>query len=110
MAAGRSGYNLVLAANLARRTRRRKRVLEKEPPGADTDSHAALASSYRLTPREEQVLDHMLAGHLNKQTAHRLMISTRTVEHYRAAVMLKMGGHNLADIIRIAALEQIGPQ
>lgn len=63
---------------------------------------AVLAATYRLTPRERQVLEHVLAGNLNKQTAFRLMISQRTVEHHRAAVMLKMGARSMADLRRVA--------
>lgn len=63
---------------------------------------AELAATYRLTPRERQVLEHVLAGDLNKQTAFSLMISQRTVEHHRAAVMLKMGARTMADLMRIA--------
>jgi DNA-binding CsgD family transcriptional regulator len=57
-----------------------------------------LASSFQLTRREREVLEHVLAGHLNKQTAYALMISPRTVEHYRAAAMLKIGARSSADI------------
>jgi DNA-binding CsgD family transcriptional regulator len=73
-------------------------------PVAETSSldFSELATAYRLTPRERQVLEHVLAGDLNKQTAFRLMISQRTVEHHRAAVMLKMGARTMADLMRIA--------
>jgi DNA-binding CsgD family transcriptional regulator len=66
----------------------------------------ALATSFRLTPREQQILEHVLAGHPNKQTAHRLNISQRTVEHHRAAVMLKMGARSVADLVRIVAMRE----
>lgn len=68
-----------------------------------TDCPVQLAASFRLTPREQQILEHVLAGHPNKQTAHRLNISQRTVEHHRAAVMLKMGARSIADLVRIVA-------
>jgi len=66
----------------------------------------ASATSLRLTPREQQILEHVLAGHPNKQTAHRLNISQRTVEHHRAAVMLKMGARSVADLVRIVATRE----
>lgn len=75
-------------------------------PAAQTMTDAAeLASSCGLSRREQEVLAHVLAGYLNKQTAHALMISPRTVEHYRAAAMLKIGARSAADLFRMA-----GPQ
>jgi DNA-binding CsgD family transcriptional regulator len=71
-----------------------------------TYSPVALATSFRLTPREQEILEHVLAGHPNKQTAHRLNISQRTVEHHRAAVMLKMGARSVADLVRIVAMRE----
>jgi DNA-binding CsgD family transcriptional regulator len=71
-----------------------------------TYSPVAPAASFRLTPREQQILEHVLAGHPNKQTAHRLNISQRTVEHHRAAIMLKMGARSAADLVRIVAMRE----
>ncbi len=62
-----------------------------------------LAPDCRLTPREKQVLEHVLAGHPNKATAEVLMISRRTVEHHRAAVMQKTGARSVPELIRIVA-------
>ena len=39
-------------------------------------------------------------GFSNKEIAHKLRISPRTVENYRAWVMEKMGANNLADLVR----------
>jgi DNA-binding CsgD family transcriptional regulator len=71
-----------------------------------TYSPVALATSFRLTPREQQILEHVLAGHPNKRTAHKLNISQRTVEHHRAAVMLKMGARSIADLVRIVSQQE----
>jgi len=62
---------------------------------------AARIASYRLTPREQQVLEHVLAGHRNKETAAALKISRRTVEHHRAAVMQKAGARSVPELMRI---------
>ena len=64
---------------------------------------ANLSPDCRLTPREKQVLEHVLAGRSNKETAERLMISRRTVEHHRAAVMQKTGARSVPELIRIVA-------
>jgi two-component system response regulator FixJ len=54
-----------------------------------------------LTPREKEVLDLVLAGKLNKNIAHDLGISSRTVEIHRGRLMQKLGAKNLAELIRM---------
>jgi two-component system response regulator FixJ len=56
----------------------------------------------KLSPREREVLDGMVDGRRNKAIAHRLGLSTRTVEIYRANVMLKSGAGSLAQLVRLA--------
>lgn len=58
----------------------------------------------RLSGRERQVLDRLVAGHLNKTIAHDLDISIRTVEVYRAKVMEKMEAAAFADLVRMTVL------
>jgi FixJ family two-component response regulator len=60
-------------------------------------SEALLA---RLTPREEQVLERIVAGRLNKQIADDLGISIKTVEAHRANIMDKMNANTVADLMR----------
>jgi len=55
-----------------------------------------------LSAREVQVLDAMVDGRLNKQIAHDLAISQRTVEVHRSNVMEKMKARSLADLVRMA--------
>jgi DNA-binding NarL/FixJ family response regulator len=55
-----------------------------------------------LTAREWQVFDLLISGLSNKQMAHALLISPRTVEIHRARVMQKLGARNTASLIRIA--------
>ncbi len=55
----------------------------------------------RLTPRERQVLDLVLAGKLNKTIADVLGISIKTVELHRANMMNKLGVRNLPDLVRL---------
>jgi len=54
----------------------------------------------KLSERERQVLDGVLAGKQNKVIAHDLGLSPRTVEVYRANVMTKMNADSLPELVR----------
>ena len=56
----------------------------------------------KLTGREAQVLDRIVAGRLNKQIADDLGISIKTVEAHRANIMEKLGANTVADLLKIA--------
>jgi two-component system response regulator FixJ len=56
----------------------------------------------RLSPREREVLDGLIAGLPNKTIAYDLKISARTVEVHRANLMTRMGAHSVADLVRMA--------
>ncbi|MCM2478242.1 response regulator transcription factor [Serpentinimonas maccroryi] len=56
----------------------------------------------RLTGRESQVLERIVAGRLNKQIADDLNISIKTVEAHRANIMEKLGVNKVADLLKIA--------
>lgn len=56
----------------------------------------------RLTLRESQVLERIVAGRLNKQIADDLGISIKTVEAHRANIMEKLGANTVADLLKIA--------
>lgn len=55
-----------------------------------------------LTRRQQQVLIQMAAGQLNKQIAHSLGLSERTVKMHKAALQKALGVTTSADAIRIA--------
>ena len=55
-----------------------------------------------LTRRQQQVLIQMAAGQLNKQIAHSLGLSERTVKMHKAALQKALGVTPSADAIRIA--------
>ena len=52
-----------------------------------------------LTPRERQVMAHVVVGHLNKQIAADLGIAEKTVKVHRARVMKKMGVGSVAELV-----------
>jgi FixJ family two-component response regulator len=55
----------------------------------------------KLTPREKEVMDLVVAGKANKVIAQRLGLSQRTVEIHRARVMEKMGAGSVAELVRM---------
>ncbi|ROT45218.1 response regulator transcription factor [Pusillimonas sp. NJUB218] len=63
-------------------------------------NHQAVLS--RLTTREQQVLERIVAGRLNKQIAGDLNISIKTVEAHRANIMEKLQVTTVADLMKIA--------
>ncbi len=66
---------------------------------AQRDQQAVLG---RLTAREQQVLERIVAGRLNKQIAGDLNISIKTVEAHRANIMEKLEVTTVADLMKIA--------
>jgi len=56
----------------------------------------------RLTPRERQIFDLLVAGDSSKDMAAKLFISTRTVETHRQRVMNKLAAHSLSALFRVA--------
>jgi two-component system, LuxR family, response regulator TtrR len=56
----------------------------------------------KLTAREQQVLERIVAGRLNKQIADDLGISIKTVEAHRANIMDKLNAGTVADLMRVA--------
>ncbi len=63
-------------------------------------SREALLS--KLTLRESQVLERIVAGRLNKQIADDLGISIKTVEAHRANIMEKLNANTVADLLKTA--------
>jgi RNA polymerase sigma factor (sigma-70 family) len=59
-----------------------------------------------LTPRERQVFNLIVRGKLNKQIAHELGTTERTVKAHRHQVMEKMQVHSLAELVSNA--ERLG--
>lgn len=55
-----------------------------------------------LTPREREVLSHVLSGQLNKQIAGDLDASERTIKAHRAHLMAKLQVHSVAELAHLA--------
>ncbi|PXW52432.1 response regulator FixJ [Chelatococcus asaccharovorans] len=72
----------------------------------DSDRAGILARVESLTQRERDVFEGLVAGHPNKTIAYDLGISPRTVEIYRANVMVKLNAASLSDVVRMAFIVQ----
>ena len=83
-------------------------LIERMLEHAKTSFASAQASASReallgkLTSRESQVLERIVAGRLNKQIADDLGISIKTVEAHRANIMEKLSANTVADLLKIA--------
>src|SRR5512135_1211425 len=66
---------------------------------------ARLAS---LTPREREVMEHVVAGQLNKQIAADLGTGEQNIKLHRAHIMQKMGVESLAELVRAAGRLGVG--
>jgi FixJ family two-component response regulator len=61
-----------------------------------------------LTPREREVMEHVVAGRLNKQIAADLGTGEQTIKVHRSRVMEKMRVISLADLVRAAERLEAG--
>jgi len=55
-----------------------------------------------LTPREAEILQHVVRGETSPQIAKDLFLSVKTVEWHRNNLMGKLGVHNVAELVRYA--------
>jgi len=62
----------------------------------------------KLTPREREVLGHIVRGRSNKEIGWYLGISLSTVKAHRAKVMEKMQATSIADLVRMYIHGNIG--
>ncbi len=81
---------------------------EREARSSRVETGAIQARLAKLTPREREVLEHVVAGQLNKQIAAELGIVEKTIKVHRARVMNKMGVRSLAELVRVAERVGIG--
>lgn len=88
--AGESAFSAVAARQLSTALREEAEKREKAERVAS------------LTPRELDVLRHVVAGRTNKETASLLGISHRTVETHRENILKKLGVRSVAELTRLA--------
>lgn len=87
-----------------------RRVHEPAAPVAEAGAGEAIEDESQrrfvvreasLTPRERQVLGHVIEGTYNKVIADRIGLSVKTVELYRARGMAKMHARSVAELTRM---------
>jgi FixJ family two-component response regulator len=95
----------VNAADLLRAVRAAlQRAAEQQ---AEQEELAALEQRLNdLTPREREVLGHVIAGKLNKQIAADLGTGEQNIKVHRGRLMRKMGMTSVAELVRAA--ERLG--
>jgi FixJ family two-component response regulator len=85
---------------LARSADQRQRAIEKA---------AARRLLDLLTPREFEVMQHVITGMLNKQIASELGIAEKTIKVHRGRAMKKLGIVSVAELVRLVETAQIAP-
>jgi FixJ family two-component response regulator len=75
-------------------------ALAHSQPDPEPDPEIA-ARLQRMTPREREVLELVVAGYSNRAIADRLGNSVRTIENHRARIMEKMEAASAAQLIRL---------
>lgn len=86
---------------LARDARQRRREEQRE---------ALKARLATLSPREKEVLGHVLQGKLNKQIAADLGIHERTVKLHRTAITGKLGVPSVAELVQLCIKAGFAPE
>lgn len=98
------------AVDFLQKPYREQELLERIDAALAEDRHRRAARARReerrrrlnrLTPREREVLDHVVAGEANKVIAGALGISERTVEIHRSRMMHKMEVGSVAELVRL---------
>jgi FixJ family two-component response regulator len=73
----------------------------------ETDHFLELIST--LTPREKEVFQWVITGKLNKQIAHELGTTEKTIKVHRSRIMKKTRASSLAELVRRAEKAGISP-
>ena len=81
-----------------------KRALERDVRERERRvHHRELRNRFdKLTPRDQEILMHILRGELNKQIAADLGISERSVKRHRASIMSKLQVQSVAELAQFA--------
>jgi len=80
-----------------------KRAEEQDKASRGNEGHRkeVLRKMASLSPREREILDHLMTGSLNKQIAAAAGVQEKTVKVHRARIFKKMGVRNIAELMRM---------
>jgi len=82
---------------------RRAEQLDSETRRIETEAALVQSRLATLTPREREVLSHVVAGRLNKQIAHDLGIVEQTIKVHRRRMMEKLGARTILELTHLMA-------
>jgi FixJ family two-component response regulator len=88
----------------------RARELDAQARRARNETASIEARLAKLTPREREVLTHVVAGRLNKQIAGDLGTAEKTIKVHRGRMMSKLGLRTVQDLVRLAERAGIPPR
>jgi len=86
-------------------------AMAKDAEAAQRQEQAALVAGrlQRLTQREREVMEQVVAGRHNREIAADLGISPRTVEVYKARLMDKLDVRRVADLVKLVVEAKVDP-
>ncbi len=74
--------------------------------GASLEQFHSVAAARQLikslTPREREVLQHVVSGKINKEIGNLLGTTERTIKAHRSSIMRKLQAKSVADLVRLA--------
>jgi two-component system response regulator FixJ len=79
-------------------------ALDRTPAPRSPEAERYVRVVESLTRRQREVLTGILEGLPNKLIAHRLGLSVRTVEAYRAAIMERTQTRSLSELVRLGIM------
>lgn len=74
---------------------------DRQARAARSERDAVTERLARLTPREREVMELLIAGNSSKQIAAAMKVSVRTIEGHRRMVLSKMDVSSAAQLVRI---------
>jgi len=82
---------------------------DRQARAATTEHARVIEQLARLTPREREVMELLVAGKTSKEIAEALHLSVRTVEGHRSMVFLKMDVSSAAQLVSIVLSTREAP-
>jgi DNA-binding CsgD family transcriptional regulator/tetratricopeptide (TPR) repeat protein len=91
-----------LQLEIERLARRARIDLQARPPVPERAPASGPATQLGLTPREREVLEHLMEGRTNRQIGQELFITEKTASLHVSRILAKLGAANRAEAAAIA--------